>query len=356
MDVTTTEAPAISSPLASIVVQRNATSLPCGISVIASNSNAAGGSDISLVSQSLYHSKDRRPSYMSAADINPKYCKKRRKEQRARMWPPPTRLGWTGASIPPNRMLLVLVLVSLVCTVSFPPVISALRFTRTEASNRARSPSSQYYPMYYPNDLPIVAGPSRWDGNNNNNIAFQVSSSGQASHLPSTFSGGEIRGHQVLTKQVIGTSSPSGANVPDYKIFSDIIVLPDSRLDIEPGVVLAFAPKTGITVRGTLIANVSNVNLCLPNCVHVFRNSVIDELLLISQALMAKQTNKMSTLLRSIYVHRTILLLLLLLLLPLVCSSDGNNLLVATEITCNLGMSLDGVGGKCNECGLPLYR
>lgn len=258
---TMTEAPAISSMQDAIVVHRNATSLTCGKPVITSNSNI-DACDTFLVCQNQRHSKHRHRSYMSITGANPNYCKKRRKEQRARMWPPPTRSRLVRMSIRSNPIttspMILMLLVSLMCTFSFAPVISALRFTRTEPSNRARSPSSQYYPMYYPNDLPIVSGPSGWDGQNNN-IPFEVSSSSSSSKaipLGSSFSGGEIHGHQVLIKQV--TSSPLDAtNRPDYKIFSDIIVPSNSRLDIEPGVVLAFAPKTGLIVRGTLIANVS---------------------------------------------------------------------------------------------------
>lgn len=65
------------------------------------------------------------------------------------------------------------------------------------------------------------------------------------------WSGGIVAGHHRLTAQ----QSP-------YFVLNNVVVEDTGQLVIDPGVTLKFSPKTGITVRGSIVANViSHLNV-----------------------------------------------------------------------------------------------
>lgn len=129
---------------------------------------------------------------------------------------------------------------------------------------------SQYYPPYLVEDVRIQPAPTRQG--KSRPLAKAPSVPAARLYLdPATFTGGEVTGHAVLRRRNPGGSTPQTFDMsdsdqlqqPDYLITGDIFVPPGARLEIEPGVRIAFAPRVGLTVRGSLLANVSNKLLTL---------------------------------------------------------------------------------------------
>ncbi|KAH9406143.1 hypothetical protein TYRP_013745 [Tyrophagus putrescentiae] len=121
---------------------------------------------------------------------------------------------------------------------------------------------SQYYPPYLVEDVRIQPAPTRQG--KSRPLAKAPSVPAARLYLdPATFTGGEVTGHAVLRRRNAGSSLPQTFDMsdsdqfhqPDYLITGDIYVPPGARLEIEPGVRIAFAPRVGLTVRGSLLAN-----------------------------------------------------------------------------------------------------
>ncbi len=128
---------------------------------------------------------------------------------------------------------------------------------------------SQYYPPYLVEDVRVQPAPPPSSNRQGKSRPLAKAPSVPAARLyldPATFTGGEVTGHAVLRRRNPGGSTPQTFDMsdsdqlqqPDYLITGDIFVPPGARLEIEPGVRIAFAPRVGLTVRGSLLANVSN--------------------------------------------------------------------------------------------------
>lgn len=130
-------------------------------------------------------------------------------------------------------------------------VISASRYIPPESEP---PPYSQYYPPYLVDEKAV--GQNRLGKSRTFAKAPSVNPTGATRQfLDNSFSGGEISGFKVLRKIQSGAFEHLAS--PDYRITSDITVPSNAKLEIEPGVRLSFAPRTGISVRGALLANVS---------------------------------------------------------------------------------------------------
>ena len=140
-------------------------------------------------------------------------------------------------------------------------VISASRFIPPE---NELPPYSQYYPSYLPDEasISLIPGQNRLGKSNSRTIGKSPAvnpNDAIKQFLEPSFSGGEISGYKVLRRtQNINQFGP------DYRITSDIVVPQNAKLEIEPGVRIAFAARTGITIRGALLANVS-INSIAPD-------------------------------------------------------------------------------------------
>lgn len=122
-------------------------------------------------------------------------------------------------------------------------------------------PYSHYYPPYLIEDVRIQQPPTNRQGKANGGRILAKAPAVPATRQyldGSTFTGGEVTGHAVLRRQrSLNTFDQSRDDQPDYRITGDIFVPQGAKLEIEPGVRMAFAPRIGITVRGSLLANVS---------------------------------------------------------------------------------------------------
>lgn len=148
------------------------------------------------------------------------------------------------------RRLFVSLLTLCVCL----SVISASRYIPPESEP---PPYSQYYPPYLSDEKAV--GQNRLGKSRTFAKAPSVNPTGATRQfLDNSFSGGEISGFKVLRK-IQGSAGGAFDHLagPDYRITSDITVPSNAKLEIEPGVRLSFAPRTGISVRGALLANVS---------------------------------------------------------------------------------------------------
>ncbi len=130
---------------------------------------------------------------------------------------------------------------------------------------------SQYYPPYLVEDVRVQPAPPPSSNRQGKSRPLAKAPSVPAARLyldPATFTGGEVTGHAVLRRRNPGGSTPQTFDMsdsdqlqqPDYLITGDIFVPPGARLEIEPGVRIAFAPRVGLTVRGSLLANVSSAD------------------------------------------------------------------------------------------------
>lgn len=130
--------------------------------------------------------------------------------------------------------------------------LSVISSSRYQAPESNPPPYSQYYPPYM-FDSPSQSQTSRTGKSRTLAKSPEVLPNAvQRQFLESSFSGGEISGIQVLRKSQLGNDQ-----LVDYRITSDVIIPDKARLEIEPGVRIVFSARVGITVRGTLLANVS---------------------------------------------------------------------------------------------------
>lgn len=160
-----------------------------------------------------------------------------------------TEVVMTNISSPPLSNMYIRLFLFVLCL----SVISASRFVPID---KPRS-YAQYYPPYGQQHDSVNLRTAKSDRQSFRSVDQQFSNRQYLDRT--TFFGGEITGIKVLHKQV-STFQLDGNVEPDYKISNEIIVPANSRLEIEPGVRVEFAPQTGITVRGALLANVSSIS------------------------------------------------------------------------------------------------